>query len=100
MPTVFKHLLCPCVRPSSCVCVCVCRAVSGGVCICVCARFVIFFRLSYAAKLVLTAVEGRHVESAVDLLFLRGGFVNPLSYQLYRQEEQPTTTAFTAKVDP
>ncbi|CAM9781465.1 unnamed protein product [Pylaiella littoralis] len=40
-------------------------------------------RLSYAAKLVLAAVEGRQVESAVDLLFLRGGLINPLSYQLY-----------------
>ncbi|CAM9717141.1 unnamed protein product [Scytosiphon promiscuus] len=40
-------------------------------------------RLSYAAKLVLAAVEGRHVESAVDLLLLKGGFVNPLSYTMY-----------------
>lgn len=43
-------------------------------------------RLSYAAKLVLAAVEGRHVESAVDLLVPKGGFVNPLSHTLYRQE--------------
>ncbi|CAM9588907.1 unnamed protein product, partial [Ectocarpus sp. 4 AP-2014] len=42
--------------------------------------------LSYAAKLILAAVEGRHVESAVDLLVPKGGFVNPLSYTLYRQE--------------
>lgn len=42
-------------------------------------------RLSYAAKLVLAAVEGWHVESAVDLLVLKGGFVNPLAYPLYRQ---------------
>ncbi|CAN0110620.1 unnamed protein product, partial [Ectocarpus fasciculatus] len=40
-------------------------------------------RLSYAAKLVLAAVEGRHVESAVDLLVPKGSFVNPLSYTLY-----------------
>eukprot|EP00752_Nemacystus_decipiens_P018420 g16518.t1 len=40
-------------------------------------------RLSYAAKLVLAAVEGRHVESAVDLLLLKGGVVNPLAYPLY-----------------
>eukprot|EP00903_Cladosiphon_okamuranus_P010280 g9732.t2 len=40
-------------------------------------------RLSYAAKLVLAAVEGRHVESAVDLLVLKGGIVNPLAYPLY-----------------
>lgn len=47
-------------------------------------------RLSYAAKLVLAAVEGRHVESAVDLLVLKGGFVNPLSYPLYRQARLPS----------
>ncbi|CAM9975211.1 unnamed protein product, partial [Ectocarpus sp. 12 AP-2014] len=40
-------------------------------------------RLSYAAKLIHAAVEGRHVESAVDLLVPKGSFVNPLSYTLY-----------------
>lgn len=44
--------------------------------------------MSYASKLVLAAVEGRHVESAVDLLVvLKGDFGNPLAYPLYRREQ-------------
>lgn len=43
-------------------------------------------RLSFAAKLVLAAVEGRHAESAVAMAFMRveGGFGNPLAHPFYR----------------
>lgn len=43
-------------------------------------------RMSFAAKLVLAAVEGRHAESVVDVAFVKvkGGLGNPLTHPLYR----------------